>query len=170
MDLCCEYLSRKEPTINYSDEELCYLTYLPLILLETDPALRAKYKEGMGQWWQNIQRELNPLWTYIYKLIDPELDYDMEGCLWTLRRLPLDLRKFAPNNAHRDDLAFDDSIDRHGYHQMVTLLAPDERRVMKWNGNPFGLGDWGNPLEEEPGTIFTFPYWLGRYYGFLKGE
>ncbi len=170
VDLCCEYLSRKEPTINYSDEELCYLTYLPLILLETDPALRAKYKEGMGQWWQNIQRELNPLWTYIYKLIDPELDYDMEGCLWTLRRLPLDLRKFAPNNAHRDDLAFDDSIDRHGYHQMVTLLAPDERRVMKWNGNPFGLGDWGNPLEEEPGTIFTFPYWLGRYYGFLKGE
>jgi len=30
--------------------------------------------------------------------------------------------------------------------------------------------DSGSPLYEETGTIFTFPYWLGRYYGFLKGE
>lgn len=170
VDLCCEYLSRKEPTFNYSDEELCYLTYLPLILLEDDPALLAKYREGMGQWWQNIQRELNPLWTYIYKLIDPELDYDMEGCLWTLRRLPLDLRHFAPNHEHRADLVFENEMDRHGSHQTLTLLAPDERRIMKWNGNPFSLGSRGNELEEEPGTVFTFPYWLGRYYGFLKDE
>lgn len=170
VDLCCAYLSRKEPTFNYSDEELCYLTYLPLILLEEDPALLAKYREGMSQWWQNIQRELNPLWAYIYKLINPELDYDMEGCLWTLRRLPLDLRHFASHQDQRADLVFEDDMDRHGSHQTLTLLPPDERRIMKWNGNPFSLGSRGDELEEEPGTIFTFPYWLGRYYGFLKEE
>lgn len=169
-DLCCTYLARKEETINYSDEELCYLTYLPLILLETDPALLKKYKDAMGEWWLNIQRELNPLWTYIYKLINPELDYDMEGCLWTLRRLPLDLREFAPGNENRADLIFEEKIDRFKKKQVLNLLAPDERRIMKWNGNPFNLGGGGNIKKEEPGTIFTLPYWLGRYYGFLKGE
>lgn len=169
-DLCCTYLARKEPTINYSDEELAYLTYLPLILLETDPELLAKYKYGMGELWRNIQRELNPLWTYIYKLMDPEIDYDMEGCLWTLRHLPLDLRAFSPNNTERDDLEFEEDVDRFGKRQIKTLLPPDERRIMKWNGNPFIPMDSGSPCYEETGTIFTLPYWLGRYYGFLKGE
>ena len=169
-DLCCAYFSRKEDYINYSDEELCYLTYLPLILLEKDPVLLAKYKDAMGQWWENISRELNPLWTYIYKLLVPEVDYDMEGCLWTLRRLPLDLREFAPNNGDRADIERIETADRHRNPQMLTLLAPDERRIMKWNGNPFNVNGGGNPRSEEPGTIFTLPYWLGRYYGFLKGE
>ena len=169
-DLTCTYLARKEPTINYSDEELAYLTYLPLILLETDPELLAKYRVAMGELWRNIQRELNPLWTYIYKLIDPETDYDMEGCLWTLRRLPLDMREYSPNNVDREDYEYEPDLDRFGKQQVKTLLAPDERRIMKWNGNPFIPTNGGNPKAEEPGTVFNFPYWLGRYYGFLKGE
>lgn len=169
-DLCVTYFERKTNTINYSDEELAYLTYLPLVLLEEDPHLRSRYRDGMSEWWVNIQRELNPLWTYIYKLMVPELDYDMEGCLWTLRRLPIDMFEYPIDNTGRKDIKILKERGRHREIQTDTLLAPDERPVMKWNGNPFRLTGGGNALSEEPGTVFTLPYWLGRYYGFLVEE
>lgn len=167
-DLCCTYLERKEETINYSDEELCYLTYLPLVLLETDEELRSKYRAGMSQWWQNISREANPLWTYIYKLAAPDAECDLDGCLWTLRRIPLDLRHLNPAMSDRHDLVISPELGRFDEKQIENLLAPDERRVSKWNANIFDLTDSGSALSEEPGTIFTLPYWLGRYYGFIK--
>lgn len=169
-DLCATYLERKEPTINYSDEELVYLSYLPLVLLEEDPVLREKYKKGMAEWWINIRRELNPLWTYIYKLIDPETDYDMEGCEWTLRRLPLDLIYYNSDVSSRADIVHEEALDRFGKENIKNLLAPDERRTMKWNTNPFELYSPANGTRQEAGTIFTLPYWLGRYHGFLIEE
>lgn len=169
-DLCVTYYERKNRYINYSDEELAYLAYLPLVLLEEDEHLRSRYKDGMAEWWVNIQRELNPLWTYIYKLMDPESDCDMEGSLWTLRRLPLDMFRYPIDNTTRKDINILDESGRHREIQTDSLLPPDERRIMKWNGNPFSLRSSGNALSEEPGTVFTLPYWLGRYYGFIEEE
>ncbi len=166
-DIMCEQLIRREE-INYSDEELCYLSYLPLVILEEDEALRAKFRLGMSQWWENIRREANPLWTYIYKLIAPEEDCDLEDCLWTLRRLPLDMRHSDAAVADRADLIYEEGLDRFNKRQIKNLLPPDERRIMKWNGNPFAVEKGGNILEEEPGTVYTLPYWLGRYYGFIE--
>ncbi|MGN1451694.1 MAG: hypothetical protein ACI4XQ_06320 [Eubacteriales bacterium] len=168
-DIVCKYLERREE-INYSDEELCYLSYLPLVILEEDEELRAKYREGMGQWCQNIRREANPLWTYIYKLIAPDEDFDMDSCLWTLRRLPLDMRYSDPAIVGRADIEYEQELDRFNKRQIKNLLPPDERRIMKWNGNPFAVETGGNILSEEPGTVYTLPYWLGRYYGFIVEE
>ncbi|MBQ5973126.1 MAG: hypothetical protein IJL69_02905 [Oscillospiraceae bacterium] len=166
-DIVCTYLESIEE-LNFSDEELGYLSYLPLVLLEDDPFLRGRYREAMGQWWQNIRREANPLWTYIYKLIAPEVDYDMESCLWTLRRMPWDMRYSSAAVETRADVTYVEDTDRFGKRQIVDLLAPDERRIMKWNSNPFVPESGGGFLAEEPGTVYTFPYWLGRYFGFIE--
>ena len=166
-DIMCEQLIRREE-INFSDEELCYLSSLPLILLEEDEGLRAKFRTGMSQWWENIRREANPLWTYIYKLIATDEPCDMEAALWTLRRLPMDMRYTDAGIANRADLEFEEDVDRFNKRQFKNLLPPDERRIMKWNGNPFVLESGGNNLSEEPGTVYTFPYWLARYYGFIE--
>ena len=51
--------------------------------------------------------------------------------------------------------------------QYEFLLAPDERRVMKWNSNPFQLDDSADGRGEDDGACFLLPYWLGRYHKFL---
>ena len=53
---------------------------------------------------------------------------------------------------------------------ILNLLPPDERPVMRWNANPFEIdgGDGGN--SEDDGAAFLLPYWLGRYQKLLVGE
>ena len=37
-----------------------------------------------------------------------------------------------------------------------------------WEANPFGLDGTGDPTKQGAGVDIVLPYWLGRYYGFLK--
>jgi hypothetical protein len=52
--------------------------------------------------------------------------------------------------------------------ESTEVLPYKERRVHRWDGNPYELdgGDWG--YGEEAGTTWLSPYWLGRYHGFIK--
>src|SRR5207245_7825897 len=47
--------------VNHSDDELAFLSYYPLLLYETDPKLRAIYKESLGRSWLIERSEKNPL-------------------------------------------------------------------------------------------------------------
>ena len=47
---------------------------------------------------------------------------------------------------------------------------PDERPVMKWNGNPFVIDGGAGGKGEDDGAAFLLPYWMGRYHKFLVGE
>ena len=73
-------------------------------------------------------------------------------------------------NSHRQDIEWDAEPDRFGNRQTLTLLPPDERPMMKWNGNPFVVDSHGGGHEEDDGAAFLLPYWLGRYHKLLKGE
>ena len=159
---------RLRQELNYSDEELAMLAYYPLFRYEKDPALLAVYREGFQQWWVNIQREDNPLWIFIYAFCNPAKRVPMEAAARTLYRIPMDLIKWSVKNSHRRDVPLDASPERHNQPQTSRLLPPDERRVMKWNGNPFQLDDSRGGLGEDDGAFFLLPYWLGRYHQFLK--
>jgi hypothetical protein len=50
--------------MNYSDEELAMLPFYCIFQYEKDPALLKAYRKGLDEWWKNMQRELNPLWTF----------------------------------------------------------------------------------------------------------
>ena len=50
--------------------------------------------------------------------------------------------------------------------QSAVPLPADERRMMKWNGNPYTLDYVGGGAEEDP-TIFLLPYLMGRYHGLI---
>src|ERR1051326_3936166 len=76
--------------LNYSDEELAMFRYYCLFQYEKDPALLKAYRSGADQWWQNIQRELNPLWTFIYLSGQPGAKVDLAGAVRTLYRMPVD--------------------------------------------------------------------------------
>jgi hypothetical protein len=82
----------------------------------------------------------------------------------------MDLVEWTVVNSHRKDIVLAADADRFRQRQSVTLLPPDERPVMKWNGNPFRLDGGGGGRGEDDGAFFLLPYWLGRYHGYLIGE
>ncbi len=155
--------------LNYSDEELAMLSLYPLLRYEKDSELLAYYRQALTAWWQNIQREKSPLWTFIY-LSGWErrpAPVDLEGAVWTLYGIPMDLITWTVRNSHRKDLALNGGFDRFGQPQAAALLPPDERPVMKWNGNPFRIDGGNGGASEDDGAFFLLPYWLGRYHQFL---
>ncbi len=160
------YLKLREE-LNYSDEELALLSYYPLFRYEKDPALLKVYRQGFDQWWVNIQREDNPLWIYIYGACNPGRRVPLDGAARTLARIPMDLIRWSVKNSHRRDAPPDTSPERHNKEQTSRLLPPDERRVMKWNGNPFQLDDSAGGRSEDDGAFFLLPYWMGRFHRYL---
>lgn len=57
--------------------------------------------------------------------------------------------------------------------QLDRMLPPSERGVMRWDKNPWvatNSGDFPDPQGkmESSGTFWLYPYWLGRYAGFIK--
>jgi hypothetical protein len=153
--------------LNYSDEELAMLSFYPLMQYEKDASLLAIYREGLDQWWKNIQREDNPLWIIITRASHPNKKVSLAGAARTLYRIPMDLIRWSVKNAHRRDIEFEREIDRHKENQITRLLAPDERRVMKWNSNPFHTDSDSKGLGEDDGAFFLLPYWMGRYHRYL---
>jgi hypothetical protein len=156
--------------LNYSDEELAMLSYYPLFRYEKNPKLLSIYREGLEQWWVNIKREDNPLWIFIYQVCNAGRRAPLEAAARTLYRIPMDLIRWSIKNSHRRDVPIDSSPERHNQQQTTRLLPPDERRVMKWNSNPFQLDDKSAGRGEDDGAFFLLPYWMGRYHGFLVGS
>jgi hypothetical protein len=143
------------------------LSFDPLFRYERDETLRAAFRRAMDQWWQNIQREDNPLWIYIYAQANPAAAVPLDRAAHTLVRLPLDLTTWSVHNGHRLDVQVASENDRHGRAQTTRLLPPDERHVQKWNSNPFELDGGNAGRGEDDGAAYLLPYWMGRYYGYI---
>ena len=156
--------------LNFSDEELAMLPFYTVLRYERDPAMLDRYRRAMDLWWENMARELCPLWTFIYLTGRPGAAVDLPGAVWTLHRLPIDQVKWDVKNSHRSDIVWAAKPDRFGKREAVTLLPPDERPVMRWNANPFVVDGGGGGRSESDGGAFLLPYWMGRHHKFLLGE
>jgi hypothetical protein len=156
--------------INYSDEELAMLSFYPFFRYEKDPARLEPLRKALDQWWANCEREKNPLWTYIYSVGQPGAKVDLEGARAALERLPMNLITWKMVNSDRKDVVMEKSVDRERRKQARQLLPPDERPVMKWNGNPFVVDGGNGGYSEDDGAAFLLPYWMGRYFGFLDAS
>ena len=152
--------------VNHSDDELAFISYYPLLKYETDPDLRAIYLLSLERSWRYERSERCPLWNFIYGVLTGN-PCDVEASLETLRLIPIDLICWSVQNSHRADIEIGTDADRHDRTQSVEVLPPDERRMMRWNGNPFQLDSARAGTEEDDGTFFLLPYWLGRYHGLI---
>jgi len=153
--------------LNYSDEEMAMLGFYPLLRYEKDPKLRAVYLQGLDQWWQNEKREKNPLWIAIRDSCIGKRENAADG-QWTLERIPMDMIEWTVTNSTRPDVVMDKELERNGGRQAVTFLPPDQRPVMKWNGNPFVVDGGNGGRAEDDGAFYLLPYWIGRYLGLWK--
>lgn len=157
--------------INYSDEELVMLPFYCLFRYEKDEQLlRTYYRPALNAWWENMAREDNPLWTFIYATGQPGAAATFAASARTLYRMPVDTITWTVRNSHRKDVVMDSELDRFRHPQAKTLLPHDELPVMKWNSNPFVIDGGSDGDGEDDGAAFLLPYWIGRYHGFLLGE
>jgi hypothetical protein len=155
--------------INFSDDELAYLSYQPLLKYEKDSRLRRVYLDGLRFTWSQLRSDMNPLWNYISvaggggrmtRAIREESQRALE-------RIPLDMIEWRVRNSHRIDVRLQKENDRHSHLQLTGVLAPDERPVEKWNSNPY-QPDGGGGNGEDDGAYFLLPYWMGRHHGWVK--
>jgi hypothetical protein len=92
---------------------------------------------------------------------------DLDGALKTLEKIPMDLIAWKVVNSDRKDVAMEKELDRAKKRQAKSLLPPDERPVMKWNGNPFVVDGGNGGFSEDDGGFYLLAYWMGRYLGLV---
>jgi hypothetical protein len=157
--------------INYSDEELAMLPFYGLFRYEKDEQLLSRYyRPALNGWWDNIVREDNPLWTFIYATALPQPAAGFGSAARTLYRMPMDTIEWTVKNSQRKDIEIDKARDRFDERQATTLLPRDELPSAKWNSNPFVIDGGNEGRSEDDGAAFLLPYWMGRYLGYLAGE
>ena len=153
--------------VNYSDEELAFLSFYPLLRYEDDPGLRAQFQATLTRFWRSCEAERNPLWNFIYAVGTEASDYDPREALEALELIPLDTVDWTVKNSQRVDLPRAPSLDRFREEQSLRALPPNERCVMKWTGNPFQLDCNSEGRGEDDGAFFLLPYWIGRFHKLL---
>ena len=163
------YATEAPLEVNYSDEELAFLSFYPLLSLEDDPYLRREYRRALEGLWRRARDERNPLWNFIYAAgMGATTGYGQQEALKALERIPLETVCWTVKNSQRIDLELTPRLGRFGEKQCRSAIPPNERRVMKWNGNPFELDGGNDGRSEDDGAYFLLPYWLGRFHGLVK--
>jgi len=154
--------------INHSDDELAFLSFYPLLRYEQHPELKKIFEEGLERSWQCERPERNPLWNFIYAAGTGSRNFDVEESIRTLQQIPMDLISWSVANSHRLDVPIDPLADRFRSKQALVSLPPDERPIMKWNGNPYRLDGGDGGRSEDDGAFFLLPYWMGRYHHLIE--
>ncbi len=167
--------------INYSDEELGWFPVYALLTLETNADRKNEIVSAFDQWYVGQEeREENPFYTFLYQLAHPDkTDVDLASAVRYFYRSPQIRNQTLGVRGDRQDVFYIEPCDRDKeVSQTNYALAPDERAITKNNSNPFtaysGFGEQTKGSYTEGsmgcGTVFTLPYWFGRYYGMIAEE
>jgi hypothetical protein len=158
--------------INHSDDELLYLVYYPLLRLERDPDRRRVLLQSIARTWhggpveQGIRPEHSPLYNFIYGATTGRR-CDVEEAVRTLEDWPWDQADWTLQNRHRHDVQVKSSASGRNRVQFDRVLPASERRLARWNGNPWQADGGGDGRTEHDGAAWALAYWLGVYHGFL---
>jgi len=153
--------------VNHSDDELAFLPYYILFRYADEADLLPIYRQSMQHAWQIEIPEKNPLWNFIASFA-LHRDCGNADAIETLQLIPMDLITWRVENSHRSDIRLNPLSGRFQEAQSLVPLPIDERGINKWNHNPYQLDEGGDGRSEDDGGYWLCPYWMGRYYGFIK--
>lgn len=158
---------------NHSDDEMLYLMYYCLLRLEKDPDRRRILLESIARTWedtpgeQSIRGEHSPLYNFMYGALTGRR-CDVGEAVQTLQDWPWDMTEWQVRNSHRHDVRLKEGRgDRHGHPELDRVLPASERRLSRWNGNPWGADGGGDGRSEDDGAAWALAYWVGVYHGYL---
>ena len=157
-------------SIMYGDHMLASTTFWPLITLETDDKLRETYRRAFKSWRGSIAREHNPGYDIPFHLACPEEALNWEKMERWFYRSPASRLAASVSLSNRHDTPL--RLYRGGYKETGFLLPDDERFIAKYDRNPHEYRNWddgdGTDRLVESCYVYTFAYWLGRYYGLFE--
>ena len=162
--------------INHSDDELLYLVYYPLLMLEKDPDRRRLLVESISRTWedslqdQTIRAEHSPLYNFIYGATTGK-PCDVEAAVTTLEDWPWDMPQWTVHNRQRHDVrakTAPNSNRARNEFEIDRVLPASERRLSRWNGNPWSPDGGDDGRTEDDGAAWALAYWMGVYHGYLK--
>lgn len=153
-------------SFTYIDSQLLALAYSGLMTYELDPRRRAIYLPGVQQWFEPVREDHSPLYSFVYASAAGQ-PVDVEQCVAFLRKLPLDMIDWSVDNTRREDVEL---VRRPSIEPWQTdrLLPSDERRVNKWDGNPYTAHGGTGGRSENSSVYWLLPYWMGRYLGLIS--
>lgn len=162
--------------INHSDDEMLYMMYYPIILLEKDPARRRVLEQSITRTWesapgeQGVRPEHSPLYNFIYGAVTGK-PCDVEEARTTLEDWPWDMIHWAVKNSQRSDVQLKKGEPRTTRRQRQSetdrVLPASERRLARWNGNPWSPDAGGDGRVEDDGAAWALAYWIGVHHGYL---
>jgi hypothetical protein len=150
----------------YIDDQLLALSYRGLLAYDREPKRRAVYLKSLRKWFEIVRRDHSPLYAFVYGGVMGG-DFGAAACVEFLRDSPLDMVDWTVDNRDREDLKLvrlpvieDVQTDR--------LLPPSERRLNKWDGNPYDASGGSGGFSESSSVNWLLPYWMGRYYKIIQ--
>lgn len=158
--------------IMYGDHMLANLSFFGLLYLEKDEKLREKFRKGWESWRRySIKREHHPIYDIPYMTVTK---FDVSEINikkleeWFYRYGSSELAA-VPSMNDRKDVCI--KVWRGGYLETGVLLPNDERKITKYDKNPFEI----DPERVNTGTKYiescsqyTTSYWLGRLTGVIE--
>lgn len=161
----CDYIE----DIMYGDHMLSNLTFFGLTLFEDDERLKEIYYKGWQSWRAtSLGKEHHPVYDVPFALnFGCDEYFDEEKIKMWFYRTNCGYIASGTSLVGRRDVATKEY--RAGYRHTSYLLPPDERYISKQDRDP-----WEYKNEDSHGNIglemctaYTFPYWMGRYYGII---
>jgi hypothetical protein len=161
--------------LNHSDDELAYVCYYPLLRLEQSPERRRILVQSIVRTWEDspdeetIRAEKSPFYNFLYGGATGR-PCAAEDAIEALQEWPWELVNWTMQNSHRHDVTLRIAPMARNRSQTTRLIPMTERRVMRWNGDPFAADTGNDGRTEEDGAAFLLPYWLGVYHGYIPKD
>ncbi len=152
--------------INFSDDELAFCTFYPLILLETRPERRAVLLESLATSWKGLREENRAWYNIQYAALAGGIDR-LDRAVECLQDWPYELIEWKVRNSHRHDVELRYAPGRGGP-WLDRVLPFSELRIMRWNGNAYEPDGGGDGSSEDDGGAWLLAYWMGRYHGLIR--
>ena len=183
---------------NQSDDEMAVMCYYNLIRYERDPQLRKQYLVSFFRMFIMEEPESNPFFNFAYAAVardphDPlrwethvnpwtEFSFEpwdgwLEDSVDTLKRFSLDRFNWGHRNSHRLDIVefprhisdhYEDAHHGRGLKRNGKVIPVDENHFNHWNTDQFRFDTGGDGRTFSSATVFTLPYYMGLYYGFIE--
>ncbi len=154
--------------IMYGDHMLAILSFWGLCLLEKNEALLKKYRKGFKAWRTSTAREHNPGYDLPYFISCPDEKPDLDKLAGWFYRTNASRLAAGVNLTGRHDVPR--KTLRAGAKEISVQLPPDETFIAKYDRNPVALvdEDSGGVMCVENCYVYTFAYWIGRFFGFFE--
>lgn len=154
--------------IMYGDHMLAVSAFWGLCMLETDEELLKKYRYGFKSWRTSLEREHVPGYDLPYALSCPDEEVDLDRLAGWFYRTNNSRLAAGVSMVGRHDVAV--KTRRNGYKEISAHMPPDETFISKYDRNPveYKNEDSGGVMCVESCYVYTFGYWIGRYFGFFE--